>query len=196
MNTPSMEAPSDTRQARQIQTSRRGETLEQRARRAARDRGRRATRKAAEKSRRQAARPSRQRLANEYAQQLIFVADRLAQDIDLKVPDHDLAVELQRELYALIDRVRVRGLQTPDTLRDLITRAMDDSRDFGCHTVEDIADETGLAEASVSAWLDGALAVGVVTRVPEGRPDVSRGAVDAWLWYLTGRGPTTDMVLP
>lgn len=155
-----------------------GETSAQRERRAERDRKRKLAKRTAERT------PERQALID-YAQQLIFQADR--------APDP----ETRRDLYRVASRLQLRNADEPEQQRDAVFLLLNKwalteipGVEVGL-SVKDIALETGLGLDAVQRALDSLTSaevdlVEIFTR--GGRANCGRGGTT--LYYRARRKPS------
>lgn len=113
--------------------------------------------------------------ALDLAQALLFLAD-----------SHP---EYRAELNALAQRIQRRGGGHHDRAAEAVTAAV---TRHGCHSVSDIADQTGMTPSDVSRVLGAMRAAGLAETRPVRRGDGSTRE----LWFLVGGGRGGSDVLP
>lgn len=131
-------------------------------------------------------------------------AQRERQRASTRTDERQLAVACAEELRAVaakfpehasginqtINRILEAGQRTKDRDRDAVMKAVHQ----GCWTVADVSKEARIPKAECETILEGLVAVKVLKKKPRRKP-FEDGAPEM-LYMLTGREPSTLMVLP
>lgn len=128
-------------------------------------------------------RTDRENAAAALIQELEFLADRAE------------FATWRGDLNTLVSHVRKSGKRTADKDVRAVTEALGSPFNRNGATVENLAEDTGIPAAELHDILKGMISIETVGRFPKDVPDIARGRT-IWLYVLTGKKPSTDLVLP
>lgn len=110
------------------------------------------------------------------------------------VPEGEQYDDWRAALDRASNLIRKSGKRTPDRDLRAVEGALSSAMNAAGATAEDISEDTSIPRASVVAILDALIALGVAYKTPKHSP-TSRGR-KLWIYHLTGRVASTDLVLP
>lgn len=133
------------------------------------------------------ARTPREQEAERLIQDLIWALDR--------VPSGEDFDEWRDAINRSIDRIRKSGKRTEDKAVKAVTEALAAPINEQGATAEDVAGDTEIPLREVKKILEGLISLDTVYKQPQEMPGVARGP-RVWLYFLTGKKPRTQAVLP